>query len=301
MTLQERWKFVGNRRNRRYHSTFCSGCKGISPESRIIFQAAAEAEEAGYRACRCPSVVADEDTFLYHRINCSRADPWALVRYTILRSREVAERKGYDSCCWCTGEDLAGSDDYAYIPSPAEALRRVLENDARMLHDALARNNLLPCSSHVQSRAAVTSSKTLRERAIASRSIAPPQLSLLESSKEPPRRRSPPNEGRESVERTLTEDLQADWKSLTLDGDVKAGLRLLAELAGLANLGIAGVALLSLASGVLAPVGLTLGGGVLAEVAKLAYDKYDRLKTTDRKKVAKALKWLNKILVPQMP
>lgn len=44
--------FVGNKASKKYHTTICRWGKNISPKNRVEFTTAAEAEKAGYIACK---------------------------------------------------------------------------------------------------------------------------------------------------------------------------------------------------------------------------------------------------------
>jgi methylphosphotriester-DNA--protein-cysteine methyltransferase len=44
--------FVGSKASKKYHTTTCRWGKNISPKNRVEFSSAAEAEKAGYIACK---------------------------------------------------------------------------------------------------------------------------------------------------------------------------------------------------------------------------------------------------------
>lgn len=78
--------------------------------------------------------------------------------------------------------------------------------------------------------------------------------------------------------------------------DLKAGIKLVVKSCG-EILGLVGVVtvtfqLLSIASGVLAPLGLTLSSAMMARLVMQAANSYIRASTEERKQIRTAMRWL---------
>jgi methylphosphotriester-DNA--protein-cysteine methyltransferase len=51
-SAQQERAFVGNKSTKKFHTMQCEWGKKISPKNRVVFHSVAEAEKAGYVACK---------------------------------------------------------------------------------------------------------------------------------------------------------------------------------------------------------------------------------------------------------
>jgi acyl carrier protein len=94
----------------------------------------------------------------------------------------------------------------------------------------------------------------------------------------------------------LWEDLERYNDELE-QADVIAGLKIIGkiggEIGGGISLGMLTAFLLSHASGVLAPIGIVLGPGIIARYITMAVNAYTNMNEEERRKVRNAIKWIN--------
>lgn len=95
---------------------------------------------------------------------------------------------------------------------------------------------------------------------------------------------------------SLWEDLDKYTDEYYTQQDLKAGIKLFVKL-GTEFLGLGGVILvtaklLMLASGVLAPFGLAIGSGIMAQLVRKAAEQYINSSEEERKQIRTAVKWV---------
>lgn len=97
---------------------------------------------------------------------------------------------------------------------------------------------------------------------------------------------------------TLEEDLIRYKNELYDNDDIKKGIGIIAkigaEVGGVVSVATFTIALLKVFSGVLAPIGLTIGTGVVARYVTITINSYANLNTQERKQVRGAISWIRR-------
>ncbi len=97
---------------------------------------------------------------------------------------------------------------------------------------------------------------------------------------------------------TLEEDLIKYKNEFYDNDDIIGGITIIAkvgaEVGGVVSVAVFTLSLLKVLSGVLAPVGITIGTGVIARYVTIAIQSYANMNTQDRKKFRVAIRWIRR-------
>ena len=104
--------FVGSKDSDKYHTMDCPIVKNIKEANKVIFKTAAEAQKAGYKACKkCQpgetaavdaKFVASKDGEKYHMATCKLVAHIKDGNKVGFTTKEEAQKAGYKPCtiCW---------------------------------------------------------------------------------------------------------------------------------------------------------------------------------------------------------
>lgn len=95
---------------------------------------------------------------------------------------------------------------------------------------------------------------------------------------------------------TMSEDLDAYRDEYYTKKDLRSGIKLVGryamEFGGMATAALLTLKLLSIASGVLAPIGLAISPAIVARLLMTSAQGYARANTEERKQMRAAMKWI---------